>query len=156
MSLLESLKKAQVEARKAMITGGAAAKEINKVAADALTCLLSDSEKLAKEKLQEAQDSHVAEAAKRWVKRTQDAIDDISKRGNVVADSFHKELEIFKNFAPKTMSQEEVEAKVNEVLSKLSEAELIKSAQGKIMGLLKSIEGIDMKIASAIVSKKLK
>ena len=130
-----------------------AMKEKDEVAKAILSCLLSDADSIAKKEQRETTDTDVEKSAKSLLKKLEETLKIV---GDKATDAQKRELVIVKEYAPQMADAAQTEALVRQYLATLSEDELLKKNQGKIMGSLKTLSGIDMKVASSIVSSLLK
>ena len=92
-----------------------------------------------------------AKAAKKMYAEIQNTIPEYQK-GHADTSELEQELKELEPFLPQTLSQEETEKAVKELIDSLPEDQRVLK---NIMPKLKSIESIDMKIAKAAVHKIL-
>lgn len=119
-----------------------------------LKMLIGDAKKLAKEAQREATEADLLATARKQVKETENAIGLIKQGGGSTAE-YEAELVVLRTFLPPALDAAAIEAAVDGVIASLPAEERNKKSMGKIMGLLKDIEGMDMKQASALLGKKL-
>ena len=119
-----------------------------------LKMLVGDAKKVAKEENREATEADLLATARRQVKETENAIGLIKQGGGDTAE-YEAELVILRTFLPPVLDEAAITSAVDRVLESLPAEERNKKSMGRIMGLLKEIEGMDMKVASACLGKKL-
>ncbi len=74
------------------------------------------------------------------------------KKGGADTAQLEEELKVLEGFVPETLSPEKTEEEVKKIIESLPESDRVLK---NIMPKLKTIEGVDMKIAKAIVEKLL-
>jgi uncharacterized protein YqeY len=133
-----------------------AMKNKDDAAKSVLSCLQSDANNIAKEKLSETVDIDVVTAADKLLVKLQENIKMIGERAT--PDQL-REVEIIKAYARRILDVEETTGIIDSIFIGLTDDEKIKKNQGKILNLLKNSETlntkIDMRIASQIVSLRL-
>lgn len=122
----------------------------NPVRSSMLGMIVDNAKKLAKSQLRDAADDDIGTAAKKMKNETLKAIEDY-KKGNGDYSHLVKEIAILEEFIPAGMTEEQVIAEVERVMSSLPEDQRIPKV---MMPLLKQIPGIDMKVANAYLNKK--
>ncbi len=108
----------------------------------ALELIIDKTKKMAKEKKSEDYEQFVQQAIKSELKQYEDA----QSQG---VDCL-VEIDLLKGMLPETMSEEEISGTVIAIIAKFENPNM-----GQIMGELKKVEGIDMKIASKYVKELL-
>ena len=117
----------------------------NPVRSSMLGMIVDNAKKLAKSQMRDVADDDITVAAKKMKNETLKAIDDY-KKGNGDYSHLENEILILEEFIPKGMTEEQIFAEVDKIVSSLSvEQRLLKN----VMPLLKQIPGIDMKVAKA-------
>lgn len=111
--------------------------------------------KIAKGECRETTEKDIAAAVKKQIKQLVDAVE-LIKKGGGDASKHEKELSLLKEYLPPQMGEEEIRAKVMELLKDIPEEQRIKKIQGKIMGALKQYDNIDMPTVSKILNTILK
>ena len=119
-----------------------------------LKMMLAEAKKLAKEAMREATEADVLNAARRQVKETENAIG-LIKGGGGDTTQYEAELLVLRDFLPPSLDEVAIATAVDQAVASLPEAERTKKSMGKIMGMLKDIEGMDMKVASRLIGQKL-
>ena len=111
--------------------------------------------KIAKEELRDPTDKDVITAIKRQIKQNEGAIELIKSKGGD-SSKWEDELAMFKTFLPTQMSEEETRQKVMNALATIPEAERTKKSMGRIIGMMKQFDNVDMTLVSKIVNEALK
>jgi uncharacterized protein YqeY len=124
------------------------------VRAKVLKMLIGDAKKIAKEAQREATEADLLSTARRQVKETENAIAMIRQGGGDTTE-YEAELAILRDFLPPALDAAAIEAAVDAAIASLPAEDRNKKSMGKIMGLLKDVEGMDMKQASAMLGRKL-
>ncbi len=110
--------------------------------------------KLAKAENREVTDSDITPAIKKQIKQNEGAIELIKTNGGD-ASKWEAELAMLKEYLPLQMTEEETRVKVMEALATIPEAERTKKAMGRIIGMMKQFDNIDMSVVSKILGKEL-
>lgn len=106
----------------------------------------------------EVEDKEAIKILKKYAKSIKETLDVSEKHGKTEsAEQAKKELVIVNEFLPEEMSEDQVKAKVQEIIDGLDEA--AKSNFGRVMGMcMKGIEGADgavvKKVVNEIMNKK--
>jgi uncharacterized protein YqeY len=115
------------------------AKKEDKTKANALMMLVDTAQKLAKEKNEEVSEKHIQNAAKKLAKMAKESIESGIEEAK-------KELEIYEEFLPKMLSEEETTKVIKEIIEEIGSKNM-----GEIMKRLKQRGDIDMAMASKII-----
>ncbi len=115
------------------------AKKEDKTKANALMMLVDSAQKIAKEKQQDVDEKIIQEAAKKLAKMAKESIE-------AGMEEAKKELEIYKNFLPKMLSEEETQKIIKEIIDEISGKNM-----SEIMKKLKARGDVDMALASQII-----
>ena len=115
------------------------AKKEDKTKANALMMLVDSAQKIAKEKQQDVDEKIIQEAAKKLAKMAKESIE-------AGMEEAKKELEIYKNFLPKMLSEEETQKIIKEIIDEISGKNM-----SEIMKKLKARGVVDMALASQII-----
>ena len=116
--------------------------------------LIGDAKKIAKEAQREVTEADLITTARRQLKETENAITLIRQGGGATAD-YEAELPVLRGFLPASLDEATIAAHVDRIIESLPAEERNKKSMGKIMALLKEVEGMDMKVASGFLGKKL-
>lgn len=116
-----------------------------------LGMLIDNAKKAAKIQLREVMDEDIGPAARKMKIEDLKAIEEY-KKGNGDYSQLEKEISILEEFIPQGLTEEQIAIEVKKVIDSLSSNEKVVK---NIMPLLKSIPGMDMKIAKAYVDKLL-
>jgi uncharacterized protein YqeY len=119
-----------------------------------LNMLIDEAKKVAKEAHREAAEADLLNAARRQVKETENAVA-LIRQGHGDTSEYEAELVVLRAFLPPALDEAAIAAAVDRVVDALPAEERTKKSMGKIMNALKEIEGMDMKVASALLGKKL-
>lgn len=123
----------------------------NPVRSSVLGMLVDNAKKYAKSQMREAVDEDISIAAKKMKNEALKAIEEY-KKGNGDYSHLEKEIIILEEFIPAGLSAQEIEEIVKNTISNLAEGDRVVK---NIMPLLKSIPGMDMKIAKSIIDTVL-
>ena len=115
------------------------AKREDKTKANALMMLVDSAQKIAKEKNEEVSQKHITEAAKKLAKMAKESID-------AGIEEAKKELEIYKEFLPKMLNEEETKKVIEEIIDEIGSKNI-----GEIMKRLKQRGDIDLGVANKII-----
>jgi len=124
-----------IELKKMMIK----AKKEDKTKANALMMLVDTSQKIAKEKNEEVTEKHIIEAAKKLAKMARESID-------AGIEEAKKELEIYEEFLPKMLNEEETEKLLKDIIEEIGGKNI-----GEIMKRLKQRGDVDLGLANRIL-----
>ena len=115
------------------------AKKEDKTKANALMMLVDTAQKIAKEKSEEVNEKHIMEAAKKLSKMAKESID-------AGMEDAKKELEVYEQFLPKMLNEEETKKVVQEIINEIGSKNI-----GEIMKRLKQRGDIDLALANKII-----
>jgi len=115
------------------------AKKEDKTKANALMMLVDSAQKIAKEKNEEVNEKHIIDAAKKLAKMAKESID-------AGMEEAKKELEIYEQFLPKMLGEEETKKIIQEIIEETGGKNI-----GEIMKRLKQRGDIDMGLANKII-----
>ncbi|MEO1958465.1 MAG: GatB/YqeY domain-containing protein [Nautiliaceae bacterium] len=115
------------------------AKREDKTKANALMMLVDTSQKIAKERGVDVDEKIIGEAAKKLTKMAKESIDAGIKEAK-------KELEVYKEFLPKMLSEEETKKVIQEIINEIGSKNM-----GEIMKRLKQRGDVDLGLASKII-----
>ncbi len=115
------------------------AKREDKTKANALMMLVDTAQKIAKEKNEEVNEQHIVEAAKKLSKMAKESIE-------AGIEEAKKELEIYEEFLPKMLSEEETKKIIQEIIEKTGSKNI-----GEIMKNLKARGDVDLGLANRII-----
>ncbi len=115
------------------------AKKEDKTKANALMMLVDSAQKIAKEKNEEVSEKHIVNAAKKLAKMAKESID-------AGMEEAKKELEIYKQFLPKMLSEEETKKIIQSIINEIGGKNI-----GEIMKRLKQRGDVDMGLANKII-----
>ena len=115
------------------------AKKEDKTKANALMMLVDSAQKIAKEKNEEVSEKHIVDAAKKLAKMAKESID-------AGIQEAKKELEIYEQFLPKMLSEDETKKIIQEIIEETGGKNI-----GEIMKRLKQRGDIDMGLANKII-----
>ena len=115
------------------------AKREDKTKANALMMLVDSAQKIAKQKGEEVKESHILEAAKKLAKMAKESIE-------AGMEESKKELEIYEQFLPKMLSEEETKKVIENIVKEIGSVNM-----GEIMKRLKQRGDIDMAKANKII-----
>ncbi len=115
------------------------AKREDKTKANALMMLVDSAQKIAKEKNEEVSQKHITEAAKKLAKMAKESID-------AGIEEAKKELEIYEEFLPKMLNEEETKKVIEEIIDEIGSKNI-----GEIMKRLKQRGDIDLGVANKII-----
>ena len=115
------------------------AKREDKTKANALMMLVDSAQKIAKQKGEEVKESHILEAAKKLAKMAKESIE-------AGMEEAKKELEIYEQFLPKMLSEEETKKVIENIVKEIGSVNM-----GEIMKKLKARGDIDMAKANKII-----
>ena len=115
------------------------AKKEDKTKANALMMLVDTAQKIAKEKNEEVSEKHIIEAAKKLSKMAKESID-------AGMEDAKKELEVYEQFLPKMLNEEETKKVVQEIINEIGSKNI-----GEIMKRLKQRGDIDLALANKII-----
>lgn len=121
------------------------------VRASVLGMLIDSVQKNIRELNREETEADIGSAAKKLYDQTLATIAEYKKGGADTAQ-LEEELKVLEGFVPETLSPEKTEEEVKKIIESLPESDRVLK---NIMPKLKTIEGVDMKIAKAIVEKLL-
>jgi len=124
-----------IELKKMMIK----AKKEDKTKANALMMLVDTAQKIAKEKNEEVTEKHIIEAAKKLAKMARESID-------AGIEEAKKELEIYEEFLPKMLNEEETEKLLKDIIEEIGGKNI-----GEIMKRLKQRGDVDLGLANRIL-----
>jgi len=124
-----------IELKKMMIK----AKKEDKTKANALMMLVDTAQKIAKEKNEEVTEKHIIEAAKKLAKMARESID-------AGIEEAKKELEIYEEFLPKMLSEEETEKLLKDIINEIGSKNI-----GEIMKRLKQRGDVDLGLANRLL-----
>ena len=119
-------------------------KKENKIKANALMMLVDTAQKIAKQRNEEVTEKDIEQAAKKLVKIANEEIENGIKIPQ-------EEIEIYKSFLPKMISEQEIITIIDELLKEKEYKNM-----GEIMKSIKNIDGINMKFASQYIKNKFK
>ena len=115
------------------------AKKEDKTKANALMMLVDTAQKIAKEKNEEVSEKHIIEAAKKLSKMAKESIE-------AGMEDAKKELEVYEQFLPKMLNEEETKKVVQEIINEIGSKNI-----GEIMKRLKQRGDIDLALANKII-----
>ena len=115
------------------------AKKEDKTKANALMMLVDSAQKIAKEKNEEVNEKHIIDAAKKLAKMAKESID-------AGMEEAKKELEIYEQFLPKMLGEEETKKIIQEIIEETGGKNI-----GEIMKRLKQRGDINMGLANKII-----
>ena len=115
------------------------AKKEDKIKANALMMLVDSAQKIAKQKGEEVKEAHILEAAKKLAKMAKESIE-------AGMEEAKKELEIYEEFLPKMLSEEETKKIIEDIVKEIGSVNM-----GEIMKRLKARGDIDMAKANKII-----
>ena len=115
------------------------AKKEDKTKANALMMLVDNAQKIAKEKNEEVSEKHIIEAAKKLAKMAKESID-------AGMDEAKKELEIYEQFLPKMLNEEETKKVIEEIIDEIGSKNI-----GEIMKRLKQRGDVNLGLANRII-----
>ena len=118
-----------------------AKKDKNKYLSNAYMMLIDTAQKIAKETNEELNIKHFEKASKKLLKMVEDTL----KNKGVIPEV---EIKLYEKFLPKMKSKEETEDIIKKFVNENSPKNI-----GQVMGYLKTIDGIDMKLAFEICKK---
>jgi uncharacterized protein YqeY len=121
------------------------------VRASVLGILIDVVQKNIRELNREETEADIGSAAKKLYDQTLATITEYKKGGADTAQ-LEAELKVLEDFVPEPLSPEKTEEEVKKIIESLPESDRVLK---NIMPKLKTIEGVDMKIAKAIVEKLL-
>lgn len=121
------------------------------VRASVLGMLIDAVQKALFDSKKEETEADIRAAAKKMYEQTLNTIQEY-KKGNGDTSELEQELAILKPFLPQMLSAEQTEAEIKKVIDSLADGD---KTLKNIMPKLKSISGIDMKSAKAVVEKLL-
>jgi len=124
-----------IELKKMMIK----AKKEDKTKANALMMLVDTAQKIAKEKNEDVNEKHIIEAAKKLAKMAKESID-------AGIEEAKKELEIYEEFLPKMLSEEETKKLLQNIIDEIGGKNI-----GEIMKRLKQRGDVDLGLANKIL-----
>ena len=124
-----------IELKKMMIK----AKKEDKTKANALMMLVDTAQKIANEKNEEVTEKHIIEAAKKLAKMARESID-------AGIEEAKKELEIYEEFLPKMLSEEETEKLLKDIINEIGSKNI-----GEIMKRLKQRGDVDLGLANRLL-----
>jgi len=124
-----------IELKKMMIK----AKKEDKTKANALMMLVDTAQKIAKSNNEEVNEKHITEAAKKLVKIAKESIESGIEEAK-------KELEIYEEFLPKMLSEEETKKVLEEIINEIGGKNI-----GEIMKRLKQRGDVDLGLANKIL-----
>jgi len=119
--------------------------------ASTLGMLVDNTKKMAKSLMREATDEDLPGIAKKMKNEALKAIEEY-KKGNGDYSHLKREIVILEEFIPAGLSEQEIKEIVQTTISSLPEDS---RAVKNIMPLLKSIPGMDMKIAKTFIDQLL-
>lgn len=131
-----------------------AMKEKNKPRKDALSMLLSVLKNKAIDKRADLTEDEENEVVLKEIKQTQETLDTApAERTDIIEDCKYK-IEVYKEFAPKFMTEDEIKAMIQSVIDKLGITEPSAKDKGKIMKeLMPLVKGkADGKVVNQLVS----
>ncbi|MFC1517180.1 GatB/YqeY domain-containing protein [Candidatus Margulisiibacteriota bacterium] len=101
----------------------------------------------------EVEDKEAVKILKKYAKSIKETLDISEKHGKAeAAEQAKKELVIVQEFLPEELSEEQVRAKVQEIIDGLDDS--AKSNFGRVMGMcMKGIEGVDGAIVKKVVNE---
>ncbi len=115
------------------------AKREDKTKANALMMLVDTAQKIAKERGVEVDEKIIGEAAKKLTKMAKESIEAGIKEAK-------KELEVYKEFLPQMLSEEETKKVIQEIINEIGSKNM-----GEIMKRLKQRGDVDLGLASKII-----
>lgn len=118
-----------------------------------LTLILSDANNLAKDDLVPVASKHVSAAAKKWIKRLNDAVTLKKLHGVEPSEKDLMEIEVVNEFLPQMMSEQESIDAVHEYFFKLGDEIKEKNQMGRYM---KDIQATYSTILTAVAAKEVK
>jgi len=127
-------------------------RKTNPIRASVLGMLIDTVQKATRELNREENETDIANAAKKMYDQTEATIAEY-KKGGADTSQLEEELKVLKDFVPETLSPEKMQEELNAILATLNENE---RNLKNIMPRLKSIPGMDMKIAKNLVEEALK
>ncbi|BBF45197.1 transamidase GatB domain protein [Lachnospiraceae bacterium KM106-2] len=139
------------QVRAEMVT---AMKEKNKPRKDALSMLLSVLKNKAIDKRADLTEEEENEVVLKEIKQTQETLDTAPAERTDIIDDCKYKIEVYKEFAPKFMSEDEIKATIQSVLDKLGITAPTAKDKGKIMKeLMPLVKGkADGKLVNQLVS----
>ncbi len=125
----------------------------DKVAIALLTVLVSDIEKLAKEKSRDVTDEESVMVIRRLLKSNAEMLEILTDRGKPTTDTEHEKT-ILESFLPEQLSEHDLRNGIQKIFIDLNPTS---KDMGKVMGEIKKRYGtsVNMKIASEIVKQAL-
>lgn len=126
-----------------------AVRKTNPVKASVLGMLIDTVQKTIREAGRDETPADISAAAKKMYSQSEAAILDYKKGGGDTTQ-IEAEMKVLEAFLPASLTQEQMEAEVKKIIESLGDGE---RNLKNIMPRLKSIEGIDMKIAKSLVEK---
>lgn len=144
MSIAVKIKSQQLTVRKA---------REDRIAISLLTVLVSDIERLAKDKDRDVTDEEATMVIRRLLKSNAEMLSILEQRELTTVDIEH-EKRILESFLPEQLTEEQITFYVEEIIYNLNPTS---KEMGKVMGEIKRRFGasVDMKIASEIVKREL-
>jgi len=115
------------------------AKKEDKTKANALMMLVDTAQKIAKEKNEDVNEKHIIEAAKKLAKMAKESIE-------AGIEEAKKELEIYEEFLPKMLSEEETKKLLQDIIDEIGGKNI-----GEIMKRLKQRGDVDLGLANKIL-----
>jgi uncharacterized protein YqeY len=115
------------------------AKRSDKIRANALMMLVDTAQKLAKERGVEVGEKEIQESAKKLVKIAKESLE-------AGVPNAQRELEIYSQFLPKTLSEEETKALLQQLIEELGGKNI-----GAIMKKLKERGDVDLGLANRLL-----
>ncbi len=121
---------------------------------DAIRQVQTEIAKKKSEKGEEATDELVLGVISSYVKKMTKEYKSLGDRGTEMADKIQFEIDFLSGWLPEQLSEEEVEAIIDEVLSEMEDVNM--SQMGKIIGaVMAKADGLDGSVVSKIVKSKL-
>jgi len=147
MALIDELSDALKEAMKAK----------DKPKLDAIRQVQTEIAKKKSEKGEEATDELVLGVISSYVKKMTKAVEEyksLGDRGTEMADKIQFEIDFLSGWLPEQLSEEEVVAIIEEVLSEMGDVDM--SQMGKIIGaVMAKADGLDGSVVSKLVREKI-